>query len=1381
MNTIRVTPARIVFAAGLMLACLGASWTPAAVAQTANVVQDSFTGTSATLSWAPFNGACLTAGNGTGTVPACNGLAYYGSQVQTGLTNNTDTVGNGALRLTNGCAPVTTTSGGKTTTTNTCYYNQNGAIISTTPFPSNQGIQVTFTTYTYGGDNSGGHGADGIGFYLLNGADAAEVTTAAGNPNNTGGTNTWNLGSFGGSLGYSCSNSNNPYIGMTDGYIGLGMDEYGNFLNNSDNTASGDQATSINGGNGAEYQPGRIGMRGYGNINLVSLQAAVNAAGGGYTATSTDVNNVCKNGGTFTFNNGTYTTTYNYTYTYPQNGNIPTLYSTAQTTTVYSSPSTPTPSGCTAQSTPATVVGTPVITGAPGPAGNNQTYSGSLYSQKVTGPTQTTTPVTGTYTLAYTQGTGGNKKNCTETFKQVATTVTTTTTYGYTVQGATISGTTSSSNDGDPTTPQFGVVSGNYYQVTSTQATTKTANTSTITPLPDYTAIPNAFVNLTSATPIAIETASVRTSGVPIAYKLQVTQSGLLSLSYSYNGGTYNPVLTNQNIASSNGTMPSSFLFGFGGSTGGSDNVHEITCFQATPANVSASSAGLNVQQAGQVKTGTQVYLAYYHPNNWWGELDAQNLVVNTTTGVVSIDTTANWDASCVLTGGACPATAATSGTAQATRTLLTSNGAATTPGINFSNTTGFTSSGDTTAFGTLSNAEQAWLEAGTTTGSAGGARLLAYLSGDRSNEVPTSNATSSQIYRSRTSVLADIIDSSPTWVGPPSAPYTAVWADKLYPLQAVPENATGATTYPAFVTNDATRLNVVYDGANDGFMHAFETGSYNTDGSYNTTGNDGKELFAYMPQAVLNTIHNGTTATLDYASPNYSHNYFVDATPGTGDLFYSSGWHTWLVGGLGAGGNAIYAIDITSPASGFSASNVMGEWGTGAVTGTNGLVCAGDTGSGTSATLCANDLGQSYGTPQIRRLHNGQWGLIFGNGLNSATGHAGIYVMTISTSGVPSTVYYLDTGVAGTKTNPDGIAYVTPTDLDGDHITDYVYAGDAYGNVWRFDLTNSSPAKWGVTDYSSSAIPGTSTTPAALFTTPSTSTTTCSVTTTPCPTADQTTTTTNQPITTAVVVLSVAPNATGTPRIMVEFGTGNVIPQTTTAAIQYTPGQQTLYGIWDWKVGQSGTVGSSYDGLSGSTAPTAGFKIGSLLQQTVTSQTSSTTSGTGQGYRTVSDLTICFVGMTCNSVAGTQYGWYMNLPGFAGVSSVGLSNQTEQVIYSPVEVEGAFIVNTTIPANNAPLTCTVQNALGWTMALNPATGGAFTQSFFSSGGGVFVNVNGSPVSGIAVNATGSPSVVTANGNPYLISQTTSGTGTVNQINPPGGNLGGRLTWIELH
>src|SRR5262249_34638693 len=151
--------------------------------------------------------------------------------------------------------------------------------------------------------------------------------------------------------------------------------------------------------------------------------------------------------------------------------------------------------------------------------------------------------------------------------------------------------------------------------------------------------------------------------------------------------------------------------------------------------------------------------------------------------------------------------------------------------------------------------------------------------------------------------------------------------------------------------------------------------------------------------------------------------------------------WHTWLVGGLGAGGAAIYALDITDPSQ-FSESNaaslVIGEW-----TSSN-ISCS---------SSCGNNLGLTYGTPQIRRLHDGNWGVIFGNGLKSASGDAGIFVMVINQSNGSQSFYYLSTGTAGTG---NGIAYATPADFDGDHITDYVYAGDLKGNVWRFDLTST-------------------------------------------------------------------------------------------------------------------------------------------------------------------------------------------------------------------------------------------------------------------------------------------------------------------------------------
>ena len=158
------------------------------------------------------------------------------------------------------------------------------------------------------------------------------------------------------------------------------------------------------------------------------------------------------------------------------------------------------------------------------------------------------------------------------------------------------------------------------------------------------------------------------------------------------------------------------------------------------------------------------------------------------------------------------------------------------------------------------------------------------------------------------------MIDSSPTWVGPPVSPYAVNWVDRLSMATVMPEQASGAQTYAQYVTAQQTRLNVVYVGANDGMLHGFRSGAYNSDGTFNTSSpNDGVEVLAYMPSALLQTIHSAT-ANLDYANAQYGHNFFVDATPGTGDVFYNNAWHTWVVGGLGAGGSAIFALDVTNP-----------------------------------------------------------------------------------------------------------------------------------------------------------------------------------------------------------------------------------------------------------------------------------------------------------------------------------------------------------------------------------------------------------------------------------------------------------------------------------
>ena len=78
--------------------------------------------------------------------------------------------------------------------------------------PTSQGIDATFNTYQYGGNN-----ADGIAFVL-----------AAVNPANP--LSPANIGQSGGALGYSAKPGSN-LLGLADGYMGIGLDVFGNFSN----------------------------------------------------------------------------------------------------------------------------------------------------------------------------------------------------------------------------------------------------------------------------------------------------------------------------------------------------------------------------------------------------------------------------------------------------------------------------------------------------------------------------------------------------------------------------------------------------------------------------------------------------------------------------------------------------------------------------------------------------------------------------------------------------------------------------------------------------------------------------------------------------------------------------------------------------------------------------------------------------------------------------------------------------------------------------------------------------------------------------------------------------------------------------------------------
>ncbi|UTH74333.1 pilus assembly protein [Chromobacterium sp. IIBBL 290-4] len=832
----------------------------------------------------------------------------------------------------------------------------------------------------------------------------------------------------------------------------------------------------------------------------------------------------------------------------------------------------------------------------------------------------------------------------------------------------------------------------------------------------------NGVYQLPSNQPMANEAATKRSQAVPLSYKLKITPANLLSLWYSYNNGAYVPVISNYDInnTSVSGPLPSQITFGFAGSTGGSRNIHEIACFQVQPSTQSASSSGLNSQQTSLIKTGTQQYVASYHSDDWWGELSSYALMGNSSTGQVTVATAATWDASCVLSGGNCTATGVNNMTAQTSRAILSWSGS---QGIPFE-------------WANLTAAQQTALSP-----DGNGSARLSYLRGSRSNEV---NTLGVGLFRDRDSVLGDIVNSSPIWVGSPQNNYPASWTDKLYSSATIPENASGAQSYATYKSTNLTRANVIYSGGNDGMMHGFRSGANDSNGNYSTsaTPNDGQEVIAYLPAAVMSN-------TIQYSTPTYGHQYYVDATPDADDLFFNNNWHTWLMGGLGAGGQALYLLDISNPAN-FSETNasslVLNEITPASIS------CA-------NKTNCGNDLGYTFGTPVIARFHNGQWGAVFGNGYSSANGHAVIYIMLVSSSGA-QTFYELDTGSGASNDpsgggNKNGIYYATAVDLDGDGITDYLYAGDLFGNVWRFDVTSNNPSSWSVSQYGTGAA-------APLFTTQYTYCTNTQV-------SNGTCTRSLQPITSKLLA-SAIPTGNASPRVLLAFGTGQKIPFTTSSADIYASGTQSLYGVWDWDMSGWNTLAGQTEYYSQS-APSGGLALrpSNLTSQSVTASYSSTLS-TVQGYRALSNNPVCWQGNTA-CTTNNSYGWALNLPG-----------SREQVVYNPVNELGTFTVNTTIPPNNDPSSCTVASATGFSMSLNMKTGGATARSFYANDSGNFNGISGSVINGIAINMAGSPSVVGYQNNYFVIGSSING-GPISsppQINPAAFDLHARLNWIEL-
>jgi type IV pilus assembly protein PilY1 len=281
---------------------------------------------------------------------------------------------------------------------------------------------------------------------------------------------------------------------------------------------------------------------------------------------------------------------------------------------------------------------------------------------------------------------------------------------------------------------------------------------------------------------------------------------------------------------------------------------------------------------------------------------------------------------------------------------------------------------------------------------------------------------------------LGDIVHSTPAIVGRPADGYDAQYGDD---------------SYSAFREKYRNRRNMVYVGANDGMLHAFNAGFYvkNNDGThqYSTTSPVGEsvrahglgaEMWAYVPYNLL--------PHLKWLTRNdYSHVYYMDSKIHTFDVnifhgagysndVYPNGWGTILVAGMRFGGgpydlnldgspqtqtlrSAYVIMDITDPEQPPKLIAEITDAQLGYTVGDVELV----------KRRSSNNFGSYLGT-----LPQNDWYLVFGSGPR------GPHAVTEAISDQQAKLFYFDL-----KAAISGDLALTAVDVDADTQKSFVHA----------------------------------------------------------------------------------------------------------------------------------------------------------------------------------------------------------------------------------------------------------------------------------------------------------------------------------------------------
>lgn len=267
-----------------------------------------------------------------------------------------------------------------------------------------------------------------------------------------------------------------------------------------------------------------------------------------------------------------------------------------------------------------------------------------------------------------------------------------------------------------------------------------------------------------------------------------------------------------------------------------------------------------------------------------------------------------------------------------------------------------------------------------------------------------------------------------------------------------------------AIGNKDKGRQEFLVAAANDGMVHIFRN---------DTPSNPYDLKLSYIPAGMEREDDQGQATTLgkvlkDVARDGYGsstpHRYMVN---GGFVLRQTPDKQTFMFGAMGQGGRGAYALNI-----GAVANSDRSGWNT--------TVPLFETEKGSG-----NKLGYTIGSTQIGRVSikrnatpvnlesDVRYAGFLASGyrtedVNSADNETALYVYDMTgkeagTKGTGSNVS--DAGKLLAKipapNGKGGLSTPTLVDTDFDGIVDIAYAGDRYGNMFRFDLSGETPSKW--------------------------------------------------------------------------------------------------------------------------------------------------------------------------------------------------------------------------------------------------------------------------------------------------------------------------------